>query len=66
MTRISRSNGTNRTNGSGRPALHGAFTALVTPFLDDGALGAEGERGGRGEPVARVELERWRGVTHGV
>jgi 4-hydroxy-tetrahydrodipicolinate synthase len=36
MTRINRTNGTS--NGTGRPALHGAFTALVTPFAPDGSL----------------------------
>ncbi|HEY3071385.1 MAG TPA: 4-hydroxy-tetrahydrodipicolinate synthase [Candidatus Limnocylindrales bacterium] len=36
MTRINRTNGTS--NGTGRPTLHGAFTALVTPFSADGSL----------------------------
>jgi len=36
MTRINRTNG--MSNGTGRPTLHGAFTALVTPFAADGSL----------------------------
>jgi 4-hydroxy-tetrahydrodipicolinate synthase len=36
MTRINRTNGTH--NGTHGRALHGAFTALVTPFAADGSL----------------------------
>jgi 4-hydroxy-tetrahydrodipicolinate synthase len=49
MTRPTRTTRTNGTNGTSRPALRGAFTALVTPFTADGSV----------DEVAFRRLVRW-------